>query len=1136
MKLSLAVLAAMAMAVSALLSLEAKASENGLDSLSRNKTIVPVAPPMSVMTGSFSGEDLDNFKNPEKLYYPESWFHMIGGNITREGLTADLEAIAEAGFSGIHLFHGQFRGGPWPGLDHQVKFMDDEWNELIHHIGLECERLGLRLTMQGCPGWSTAGGPWNTPEQGMRDIVYSRTDIHSSGNQGVTEILLPKPQPSEEEWRDYRDIAVLAFPTPEGDTGKPLEITNIRSDVQYDDWQGLFSGTAKLPLKLAPSGGKSHWIEFTVADGLPVTNREAELDGAESAGPYRKPASAEEEAAGSGTPVIRSVVFDPVTTVSGSNYRLLGATVRLEAFFADGSAETIMENRIPRSGWQDDKTLTFACDEKPGAVGYRISFYNDNEMTLKSLRFLSSARKNSWESEASWTLRSFAESPKEIVSSPEAVLHQGEAIDLSGYMDADEKLLWDAPEGDWTILRFGHVHAGKKNGPAPPAGVGWECDKFSVEAVNNHFDHWLGKVTEPGGPLADGLLKGILFDSWECRTQTWTQEMETEFIKRNGYELRPWLPALMGYVVESQEHTAKFLEDWRWTLNDLFVNNFWKVISGRARERGLSVTYETAAGTAFPADDLEYYKFADVPMTEFWQPLDKNYETSLFSKALAVSAARLYGKTRTAAEAFTSYDHSWDESFLTLKEISNIYYAVGITHFDFHSCTHNPQVDFLPPGTSFSGRGIGTPFIRNQTWWKFLPEFTDYLARCSYMLERGLPVSDILWFTGERIDMSPYPSEPIPEGLHFDYCNRDVLLNRLSVSDGKLVTPEGIQYPVLWVPDRNGLSQETAAKIKAFEEAGVRVVTKLSSLGIEPDLSCVSAEPPDQPERPLPTNPFSDAESLNWPVQPEVAEPLRWSHRRAEGADWYFVAAPVGSGFEGTVSLRKTAAKAQIWNPMDGSSAEVPFTAEEGRTMVDISIPRAGSCFIILYDSADSKVYKETAPLSAEADLYANAHSSSIAIDGSWDISFEPGWDAPASLSIGSLVSWKDMNISDEGKAYSGTAAYSKTFKIKKLKKDAMYILNLGDVRQLAEVSVNGKQAGKLWVAPYEIDITGFLRKGKNSLEIKVTNTWFNRLVHDAGQPADKRKTWVLNWPDKDTPLRDSGLLGPVVINIETND
>lgn len=230
------------------------------------------------------------------------------------------------------------------------------------------------------------------------------------------------------------------------------------------------------------------------------------------------------------------------------------------------------------------------------------------------------------------------------------------------------------------------------------------------------FLGYIGRLSESNRPLAEGLLNGMLIDSWECHTQSWTPEMEAEFKRVSSYSLRKWLPALFGYVIKDHETTSKFLTDWRKTLSDLVDNNYYGQMATLAKKSGLSVAYETAADDVVPGDILEYFKHADVPMCEFWQPLSSGLVGSLNFKPIkpTASAARMYGKPRVAAEAFTSFALTRDEHLDMLKEVANINSVQGVSHYVFHTYNHNPQTPFLAPGTSF-GAGIGTPFLRGRT-------------------------------------------------------------------------------------------------------------------------------------------------------------------------------------------------------------------------------------------------------------------------------------------------------------------------------------------------------------------------------------------------------------------------------------
>ena len=1058
----------------------------------QDKEIVSVVPSAQILNREFGSHDRDQFLKPDKVFYPETWFHFIGGNVSYEGITADLEAIAQAGISGVHFFHGQ-QGGKWPATGEDIECMSEKWEDAVKFVAEESKRLGLRFTVQNCPGWAMSGGPWIKPENAMRILVSSSQVVNGSEKIAAS---LAQPQPSGEEWRDYRDIAVLAFPTPAGGAVACPTPTKVVGSGSYD-WQRPVAKNQNITL--SPALDKTNWVELT----------------------YDKPT------------VIRTL---QLSSVQGFNHNMCydpDVTIRLYAYMADGNRVKVLDAPMPQSNWQDGATMSLACKVAEGAVRYRVEIDNQYNMNVSRINLLSMAMKNSWESEAGWTLRSLERTGDDLMQPTEAYLKSDQILDVSQYMSSDGKFEWQAPSaGDWTILRLGHVNAGRKNAPAPPSGTGWECDKLSTEGPEAHFEGYVGMLSE--GVLKDGLLGGLLLDSWECNTQTWTVKMEEEFERVAGYELREWLPAVIGYVIDDPETTSRFLLDWRTTIGDLYANKFYRRMAELGHEKGLSVMYETAAGDVFPADILEYFKYADVPMCEFWHPFSNGYVGDLNFKPIkpTASAARIYGKPRVNAESFTSFNLTWDEHWQMLKEVADFNAVEGVTHNVFHTYTHNPQIDYLKPGTSF-GAKIGTPFLRGQTWWQYMPEFTTYLARCSYMLERGRAVSDVLWYLGDEINHKPSQKYPFPEGYRFDYCNPDVLLNRLSVKDGRLVTPEGYSYSMMWIPDNKRMLPETLEKLYELIKQGAVVVASAPK-GLATLRGDKAAE-----------KRFAKAVSAIWGkaqkggvtrigsgailsdvelsdaiemlgMKPDVKGDVRWIHRNVEGADIYFVTPQLEHSFDGQVLFRAKG-NVEIWDPVTGSHSSVDSCLEGEYTVVDLKLPQSGSCFVVIHDGEKLPVAKQY------------VESATKPIDGEWTLSFPEGWGMSSDVKVELLKAWKDLDIPAETKAFSGSAKYSKKFVAdKSVKASDRVMLDLGKVDMIAAVKLNGKSLGTLWCAPYVIDITEAIVEGENELEVVVTSTWFNRLVYDAALPEAERKTWTVAGPSANNKLRETGLMGPV--------
>ena len=1057
-------------------------------SLGVEAQIVSAVPDSVELRRHFGVWDKEMFESPTKSYYPETWFHFLNGSVGSKGITADLEAIAKAGFAGVQFFHGQ-QGNPadWPGTEEHIECLSPKWEALVKQTAEEARRLGLRFTMQTCPGWAMSGGPWIKPEQAMRHLSYTRTDV-----EGGQQVKVKLPIKDTRDWRDYKDLMVLAFPTPEGDTGTFLRTEKVTASESQEQWEQCLNGTLNGSFQLPPTT-QPHVIDITLPEET----------------------------------VVRSLEFNPIDNFNHDFGVDPGIHVKMEAL-TTGGGKTVLETDMPMSNWQDsESTMTFALDECK-ARRFRVEITNKHNMRVSSMKLYSAARKNNWEGEAGWTSRSIVREGEHPQQSMAAFVRRVDIRDLTRQLSDDDVLTWDAPAGKWTILRIGHVNTGQRNGPAPAEATGWEVNKFDPEYVDFQFNSYVGRLN--AGSLK-GLVNNMLMDSWECRSQTWTRQMPEEFKRVSGYELKTWIPALFGYVLDDHEHTSEFLCDWRMTQNDLFVNNFFGRMAGNARKIGLTASYETAAGDIFPADCMEYYKNADVPMCEFWQPFH-NFLANHNYKPIypTASAAHLYGKPRVSAESFTSFVLTWDEHLSMLREVANQNLVEGVSHLIFHTYTHNPDPDKYCPGTTFGG-GIGTPFLRKQTWWKHMPTFTKYLARCTYLLERGLPVSSVLWFIGDEIQQKPDQFAAFPDGYRFDYCNTDALLTRINVRDGKWVTPDGIQYDVLCLKNCERMLPETAERLLALVRAGGVLV------GDAPLYPATLSDNEGQQHR------FHAAVSALWGgrtgdgkvisgktlaealadlgvARDVVVSGARWLHRRTEGADWYYVCPNEEKDFHGDISFNCTG-RVELWNPMTGRAEPVASRVENGRTSIRLDLERGECLFVVFnHDGKKQKVHEWT--LQEERVL-----------DETWQLSFPEGWGITEPIKLTALKPWKDLDLSKEGRAFSGSATYETTLRLDKKGRRVRYTLSLGNVEEIAVVRVNDQEIATLWAQPYDCDITHALRQGDNHVAIEVTSTWHNRLAYDAGLPEPERKTWVLAGPGAQSPLRESGLLGPVRLLIE---
>lgn len=953
---------------------------------------------------------------------PEAWLNFMGGNVRKDGLRLDLEAIRAAGISGIHFFHVDRPGvGVWPDCEEQIPCMSEKWFDIIRFLGEECERLGLALTVQNCPGWSQSGGPWVSLDHCQRDIEMSRSDFAAGDAFSLPEI----PAKFRDADSDWRDVAVLAFPTPEGDA--------------VDD-------TLK-PVKV-------------------------EKDGNTRVYRFAKPVT------------VRTLDLQPVKMWNRAyTYHMPWIRVKLDVETPEGW-KTVISSPLPTSNWRDYVLpFSLACGETMGDA-WRLTVEHDYPISpFRDPVFRAAARHTDWQGKSARTLRSLLrEDPPPQKKS--AWVDSARIIDLTG------KSEWTVPAGKWTVIRLGHVNAKRVNAPAPKEATGWECDKLDPAGIEASFKGYIGRLNEG---ILKGKMRGMLVDSWECFGQTWTPKMEKYFAEANSYALRTWLPALFGWIVDSPQATERFLTDWRRTNGDLITKNYYGHMARLAHDAGLEVYYETAFGDIVYGDLLEYWKYSDAPMCEYWLPhlpMSEGFTGCYAYKPVrpCASAAHIYGKRRVVAEAFTGEGISWQEDFRELQDIANRHFARGVTHLAFQSYTHAPQPDATPPGGCMGGFN-GTPFTRLQTWWKHMPEFTRWLTRCEAFLEAGQPAQDVLWYLGDAVDHKPDEEYDFPEGFRADYLNHDVLTNRLAVKEGFFTIPEGARWRVLWVPDERFMLLATKSALGRLAAAGGKVVYG----GKDALVRALAGTQQDVATDPA----LGDGPS----------EDFMWIHRHVDGSERYFVAAGT-NGYRGKVTFR-AGGVVSVFDPV---SLERRAWTNGGI----LEIPPSRSVFVE-FGVAGSAAARPRAAKKTE-------------LTG-WTLSFPSGWGAPATVKLERPVSWTQIpGFSREAQAFAGTVVYETAFDCEA--EGERLELDLGRVESIAEVFVNGKPVRTLWCEPYRCCLDGFVRKGRNELRIEVTNTWRNRVIYDLGLPEAERKTWIIyqkNYnPGPGDPFVESGLVAPV--------
>ena len=420
---------------------------------------------------------------------------------------------------------------------------------------------------------------------------------------------------------------------------------------------------------------------------------------------------------------------------------------------------------------------------------------------------------------------------------------------------------------------------------------------------------------------------------------------------------------------------------------------------------------------------------------------------------------------------------------------------------------------------------------------------------CLILLQQGRYVADVAYFIGEDAPKMTGVCDPaLPKGYSFDYINGDVLKERISVKDGMLVLPNGITYRMLVLPKLETMRPELLLKIQSLVSQGAVVFgpspvysPSLQNM-VQADAQVKNAAAAlwgNINGKTITTNHYGKGLVIDgMPLQDALTmikalpdckivgdDAALFIHRKVEGDDVYFISNQKDKPINFTAALQVTGKKPELWDAVTGTNRLLPdYTVANNTTTIPLMLEANGSAFIVL------RLKDEGVHTATEASNFA-IPTSIEEIKTPWQVQFDTSGRGPAkSVTFNKLTDWT-VSANDAIKYYSGTAVYQNTFTITALKKGEPVMLDLGKLTAMAKVTINGKEVGGVWTAPYELDISNAVRQGSNTIDIAVTNTWVNRLIGDQHLPAKDRKTWLnVNPYNADSPLEPSGLLGPVLI------
>ncbi|MFH0758166.1 MAG: glycosyl hydrolase [Bacteroidota bacterium] len=1056
--------------------------------------------------------DPAGFTDPGSEYAVHTWWHWLDNAITREGITADLEAMKQAGISTATILNVSLHGERDLGVE-PVLFGTPEWFGMFRWALEEADRLGIAIGVHNCDGWSTSGGPWVTPEQSMKLCVWSKRMVSGPGNVSVQ---LPEPASN---YDFYRDIAVLGFPSlhsgnhfafsspeirvngaPSGDLlfdGNPFSMISLTGPATIDitlPGPMTVSTLALHPRKDFQWGSMAD-IRFSVT-----------LQAADRGSGFRTIAEYESQE-------INQTAMIPFPETTAGEFRVLISNYRdSERFntFGISELELLPENELPVYFTEIPHHLEKTATTKADAVGDLFAAGEPGALSVDPLQ----------------------------------------VTDLTALLGEDGVLRWDVPAGDWTILRIGYTTTGVVNGPATLAGRGLECDKMDTSALNAHFTAFPAKLAETAGEFTGNTFEYLFIDSWECKYQNWTQNFPADFARLRGYSIIPWLPVLSGEVVGNTEETERFLHDYRMTIAEMIEHNYYEHYNTLCHRLGVASHAEVIyGGTGYPPlDVLRSNSYMDVPMFEFWAGLESEsglikYEpVERAGSDMPMHAAALYGKQVVPAEAYTGYAN-YSETPWDLKLFGDRAFCTGVNQMVLHSYVHQPGE--RKPGITLGQ--FGQTFNRHNPWWPYASQWFDYHRRIQYLLQKGTVKADLLCFVGDRNydPWSPQWEQNIPPGFRVQKCNSDILL-RAEVTGGSIMLDNGMKYRMILLPDDQGMELATLKMLEVLVKKGAIL------WGPKPvhTLSMMNAEENDMELGALADKLWGPAgnsgeygntygkgrvyggSSLEEVIAAEnfapdfsTAEqadpPLIYIHKKTGSADLWFVANQEDREVTRTCRFLAAGSDPQLWDPLYGGMFNVDDVSTQGGiTEFSLTFPPKGSLFVLFG-------IPQNGGLPIRKDLM-NAYpveefNGTIAFDDLLD-------RAPVSIS-----GFKSYTESDdpEVRYYSGEASYRVSFDLPDsvAGRDPLY-LSLGAVADGYRATLNGHTLGSAVFPDYLFNATSTAVPGANTLEVKVGNCYRNRIIGEIIREGELKTLWttspIRQYLDSGKPLKAAGIEGPV--------
>ena len=1103
------------------------------------------------------------FQTPPQPARPWVYWFWYDGSVTPEGITKDLEAFRKQGVGGVLIY--QCDSLPRQYFK-QNAFWSPDWVKLVEHSQNEAKRLGLELGLFICSTSSGMGGPWIDAEHSGQIIVWSGARVNGGGKRTVA---LPQPEIRE---NFYRDVQVVAYPvkSPSWDAMRLAAPAVRASSTEWawsSDGERAVDGDPDSTWTSLPRGDKGESLDFSFATPFSAVAL------------YLVP----RDGWSPGTVEVQ-------TSSDGNHYETVATqklTPRLPATVP-----------FPPSASRYYRVKFQGSEAKDGRMGLKearlLQAGEDGARALGSFALFSQQMGNA--SHTREGIRALMQMGEIQAGGPVADFQPEQAVDVTRFMDAKGQLTWEAPAGEWEILRFGHTCLG------PTARIntephGYHLDYLDASTIKIHFEKGVDPLLKQLGSLkgSAGALKILHEDSFEVPYNRWTGIFPREFKKRRGYDLTPWMPVLAGRVAGSKGASERFLRDYRGTIADLYAEHFQSMRS-LVNARGFQFSCEAGGPSFFCFDALAQLGRTDIPQGEFWTGI---YQPGVPEEAQqrgwcplttcgivrqVASASHIYGQPLAAAESFTGYSRPFALDPYMVKAVGDRAFCDGLNRNVIHLSVSQPLEEL--DGKPCVVRIHAIDYNRRCTWFDQSAFWMDYLGRCSYLLQQGKAVADVLYFVGECapafVPDREFMEPKMPAQYDYDGINREQLLTA-RVENGRIVLPTGASYAVLVLPPAQlALSPELLRHLKSLVGGGAVILGRkpafasslLNAAESDREVKALAGELWGSEDAPCGEHPFgkgmvvwgkSIAEVLKrikcGPAFEAVnASEVMFANRRTNQAEIFFVSNQSNKEVAFTGRFRANpGAVPELWNPATGAcqSAAV-YNEGPGCVEIPIQLPPSGSVFVVLRKAPGRNpwvsVRKDGQEIGASSEVEVSQNELTAWSAGSYELQSASGAKRVASISsvpaaldlstdwevvfkdIGArhyehLLSWTD---SPEAaiKYYSGKAVYKKSFDWSG--PDCRVDLDLGSLKNIAEVRLNGQPQGLLWKPPTRLEITRALKQGRNELEIEITNLLLNRIVGDFLLPPEKRHMRCFGAVEQyrattgQDQLPAAGLFGPV--------